>query len=419
MSFFIFPFELNFLAGVNTKMLMAAFGIPLFLVKAVQSKIRPLDDGLLKIILLGFVASMLCLFSVTYNNTNDYTYATYFVSMFVWFGGGYVVYEYIKAVDGKATVPIICNYMIAVGVFQCVMALLIDRYPGVENFVNSISSGVGFGKGFQDLGSRLYGLGAMLDVAGQRFSCILVMISFLLIRCRNKKAIYIYMTSFAFITVVGNMISRTTTVGAGLGLFIISLSFFSTRIRNSLLTIPFLLTSIVGVLLVIFLFNTNESFEGQFRFGFEGFFSLFEKGHWETHSNNILESMYRWPDNAKTWIIGDGRFNNPSSDPYYIGYMWKGFYMGTDVGFLRFIYYGGLVFLATFSLYFIQIGVYCAKKLPEYKWLMWSLVLINFIGWLKVSSDIFMILVPFILLSWLGNGQEEEYTVLEKRVTTN
>ena len=35
------------------------------------------------------------------------------------------------------------------------------------------------------------------------------------------------------------------------------------------------------------------------RFGFEGFFSIYEKGHWETNSNNILKNMVIFPDNMK------------------------------------------------------------------------------------------------------------------------
>lgn len=38
-------------------------------------------------------------------------------------------------------------------------------------------------------------------------------------------------------------------------------------------------------------------------------------------------------------MIGDGYFENPRTDPYYIGYQWKGFYMGTDVGYLRFLFF--------------------------------------------------------------------------------
>lgn len=45
------------------------------------------------------------------------------------------------------------------------------------------------------------------------------------------------------------------------------------------------------------------------------------------------------PENTRTWIIGDGYCGDPNNDPYYIGPQPKGgYYMGTDVGYMRFIF---------------------------------------------------------------------------------
>lgn len=412
MSFFIFPFEFSFLPGINTKMLLATVGGFLLLYNGAKRNFEKFDNGFIMILCLGFLSSLVNLFAVVVNNTNDYTYATYFISMVVWLSGGYTVVTYIKWVDARLSTSVICNYMIAVGVFQCISAIMIEYIPDVKSAVASFTTGVGFRYGFEDLqGERLYGIGAMVDVAGQRFSCMLAMIGWLVIKSIDKRAMTFYFLSFIMITVIGNMISRTTTVGTMIGLGIIIASYFFPKARNNAITIPMLSTILIGIVIVIVVYNSNESFVNYFRFGFEGFFNLFESGHWETHSNNILESMYRFPSSLHTWLIGDGYFKNPGYDPYYIGYNWKGFYMGTDVGYLRFIYYSGLLGLLVFSMYFIQIGIYCSKSLPKYKYLMWTLVAINFIGWLKVSSDIFMIFVPFIILSCFhvcGNNTEKQ-----------
>lgn len=86
---------------------------------------------------------------------------------------------------------------------------------------------------------------------------------------------------------------------------------------------------------------TNPVFYQQIRFGFEGFFAWIETGRWETNSNDILlNHMLVFPDNMKTWLIGDGYGANPTeNDPYYIGKAYHGFYMGTDIGYLRFIFF--------------------------------------------------------------------------------
>ena len=77
-------------------------------------------------------------------------------------------------------------------------------------------------------------------------------------------------------------------------------------------------------------------------------FSLAESGEWDVGSNEKLKGMYVFPETFKTWLIGDGFFGATTSDPYYIGKEWKSFYMDTDVGYLRFIFYFGILGLFTF-----------------------------------------------------------------------
>ena len=109
--------------------------------------------------------------------------------------------------------------------------------------------------------------------------------------------------------------------------------------------------------------------------------------------------MYVFPDNVKTWIIGDGYFDGPSNtDPYYVGPTMTGFYMWTDVGYLRLIFYFGLIGLFTFMLFFFKCGQACAKKFRGFSTLFALLVLLNFIIWFKVSTDIFVIFALFLCI---------------------
>ena len=149
------------------------------------------------------------------------------------------------------------------------------------------------------------------------------------------------------------------------------------------------------------------------RFAFEGFFNLVEKGSWDVHSNNILYNMYVFPETLKTWLIGDGYFENPTSDPTYVGYMWKGFYMGTDVGYLRFIFYFGLVGLFFFSVFMCLVYKTCVKKFKDYNILFLLLLILNFFIWFKVSTDIFLVFAPFLCISKEENGDYEKKIIFE------
>ena len=115
--------------------------------------------------------------------------------------------------------------------------------------------------------------------------------------------------------------------------------------------------------------------------------------------------MIVFPDNLKTWLIGDAYAANPSDsqgewfDPYYIGPSFHGFYMQTDIGYCRYIFYFGVIGLLLYMGYFLKIYQILAERFPQWKMIFFSILLINFIGWTKVSSDLFVVFAPFLCIS--------------------
>ena len=397
-SLYFFPFEFSFLPGVNTKMAMAVLGLVLFVYSCVKNRSIELSKEYICVFLLALLTSFWGIASTTYNSTSDYTYASYFVSMAVWLGGAYFVVQTISFIHGQANTELACNYLIAVCVAQCGLALVIDQVPAVKAFVDSFLGGSGFmGKSE----SRLYGIGCSLDVAGTRFCAVLIMTAEMISRSKGRKLV-LYVFSFYFLTVVGNMIARTTTVGVVLAIcylllrtFFISPNLGSGRKSWIIIGVCFVLTSV----LIFILYDFSPVFKAYFRFAFEGFFSLAETGQWEVSSNDILKSMVVFPDNARTWLIGDGYFENPwGVDLNYIGPEYYGFYMQTDIGYLRFLFYFGICGLLTFIAYFIFVSRLCVKRLSDYKLLFVFIVVLNFILWFKVSTDIFLVFALFMCL---------------------
>lgn len=398
-SLYLFPFEFVFLPGINTKMCLALMGGVLILMHCSANKCPLLNKEMLVLIILALMVSLCGFLSTTINNTNDYTYATYIVSMVVWVSAAYLVINVIRSVHNRVSTVILCNYIIAVCVFQCLSAIAIDSVPLVKELVNRYILGFGFEKNVLDLsGNRLYGIGAALDVAGSRFSIALIMCAYLLSRERSFAKTFLYTIAFIIIGIIGNMISRTTTVGMVLSIVYILYSTIVRKYNSHNTIVAFMLVLLAVIPSTIILYKTDAHFHGYIDFAFEGFFNIAEKGKWETHSNAILRNMYRFPDTFKTWLIGDGYFDNPTSDPYYSGYMWKGFYMGTDVGYLRFIFYFGLLGLATFSIFMVKTCMACCDALGRHKKLFVAVLMINFIVWFKVSTDIFLMFALFLCL---------------------
>lgn len=135
------------------------------------------------------------------------------------------------------------------------------------------------------------------------------------------------------ISILGNMISRTTTIGMMMGLAYIIYSTGIFRLTISVRNFKFY--SVFGFLLVvsviwgIYMYQNNYTFYQNMRFAFEGFFNWIEMGEWRTGSTDRLNAiMWVWPETFESWIIGTGKF---------------GFYtFSTDIGYCRFILYCGL-----------------------------------------------------------------------------
>ena len=413
-SFFFFPFEFTFLPGINTKMLLAAMGLVLFVARAAASRSASLDRDFFVLIVFASIVSLSGIISVVYNATTDLSYASYVVSFFVWMGGAYFVISSIRFLHGKVTPLMVINYLAAICVVQCVIALLISRNPLVKDFVDSFLGGDGFmGK----LENRMYGIGCALDVAGLKFSCVLVAISFVVMNglCQPKLQTTIYWIAYLVIAVVGNMIGRTTSVGVVVSLIYILVHciFYGYREFLKSHVLPLLLLMVVLLPLLIYLYNNSPKTREDLRFGFEGFFSLAETGRWETNSNNRLSDMFVLPDNPKTWIIGDGYFDNPYSDPNFNGDNPTEFYKGTDVGYLRFIYYFGVIGLISFVVFFLVAFWECALRHRKYAILFLMILTINYIVWVKVSSDIFLIFSLFLCIP-SESDEGTEQNVIEK-----
>lgn len=403
-SLYIFPVEFVFLPSVNSKMMMAALGVITFLIRLATGRQNGLMKDLVKVGLFAAAVSLCGLISVAYNGTSDFTYASYFVSFLVWTFAAYFVICSTKKMLGSVNVRTVCNILILVAIMQCCIALIIDQVPVIKDAVNSVvvgfasmhSAGVGLEKA-----GRLYGIGAALDVAGTRFSAIIALTAILIFQynkegARMKEIIYII--AFFFILTIGSIISRTTGIGALFALFYILAKYRSDIFGKKSLFIPI---GLCMVLTVILLIQISPVFEDYMRFAFEGVFNLIENGEWSVNSTDILRTMYVFPEYVRTWLIGDGYFEDPSfADPNFIGEISRHglFYMGTDVGYLRFLFYFGAIGLTVFISYFIFSTSILTKRFPEDKWFFFALLFINLTIWFKVATDIYCLFALFLCI---------------------
>ncbi len=417
-SMFFFPFEFKGFLGQNTKNLMAALGLVFIFMTFIYKRSLVIPRELIILLFLAGGVSVVSYVAVVYNQTPDYSYVTYIRAAVIWLSAAYVGAIVIWLVHGYIDAKLVVNYLTAVCVFQCAMAMLIQFVPSVQMFVDAhVEQGQDL---LKDLG-RLYGIGASLDVAGSRFAVVLVAIAAVVdseLHEMKLSEIFIYGFAFIVITVIGNMIARTTIIGVALAVGLFLLRFAQSMMRRGGSFIGKLFGALTLVLVIIVptaivLYNTFPAFQELFRFGFESFFNLFEEGEFQSDSTEKLKSMIVFPEEMRTWIIGDGYFENSRNDINYLGNSTdQGYYMGTDIGYLRFIFYGGILMLLSISLVMIYAGIVCMKKFPDYKMVFILAISVNFIVWLKVATDIFLFfcifICAFVVQETLGENDEEE-----------
>ncbi len=384
-SGYLFSFGFTFLpASLNTKQIIGVLGILAFAIRAYREKSVKMSRIVVVSAAFAMVFSVWCFYSMMANETNDLSYATYIVSFAVWVGGAFGVISLLRRFHGYCNLKLITDYLIFVCIMQCVLSQLIDNLPGFQLFVDSY---IAQGQDFLHEVNRLYGIGASLDPAGVRFSCVLVLLAHQVAANKwttdNAWRIALYLLCLIVIVLLGNMISRTTIVGAGMALVYMFLMLGLSK--RGILTYrqvrfygAFIGMLILAIVVCTILYNSNPDFRHNMRFAFEGFFNFFEQGEFRTDSTDKLNGeMWIWPDNFRDWMIGTGIFG--------------GWYYSTDIGYCRFVLYCGIIGLSIFSLYFVYNGLILNKRFKNFWLVSLFIVSLTFIIWVKVATDLFML----------------------------
>ena len=409
MSFYFHPVFFTAYPVYNTKVMLAVFGSMMLVFNTIRTKDYTLSKGLLNALMIAGLFSLVCFVSVIINDTKDYSYASYPMSAIVWIMGAYGAISFIRWTHKKVTIELVVRYLAGGAAFHCILSQVMDRNDSVKDFINSIF----FVSQDMEEMQRLYSFGVGLDPSGVRFAVILVMIAGVLTVSREVRKstslIVFYILSFVIISILGNIISRTTTVGMGLGLFIFAIStgLYRFVLKVGKLKIIRILGGALalGIPSTIYYYNTNPSFREQVEYGFEGFFSMAESGEFQTGSTDVLATMWIWPEDTQTWIIGSGKIGSRDLNNY--DYF-------TDIGYCRFVFYSGLIGLTLFSIYFIYNGIHFSRYYPRYKYIFLLLIAVTFIVWIKVATDIFQLYALFYAFT----DEEELYASLDEEEDT-
>ena len=412
-DFYFFPVSFTFIpTSINSKMLVAAFGLAAFVYNSIREKSVTLSRRTIIAAILSVIFSLCCYFSVLTNGTDDMIYVSYWSSFATWMGGAYGVYVILKAIEKKADLALISKYVLIVCVTQCILALLLDNIPALDGLVSKVFWQAN--NYYKEIG-RIYGIGCALDPAGVRFSAVLLITGYQMVHNEeisgNIKKLAKYLVGFIVLTIIGSMISRTTSVGALLAIAYIVFTNAAIKrggyVKKSQLWFFALFIALVFGFFALSstLYNSSPEAKRLFRFGFEGFFNWVETGEFRTTSTDILMNvMWIWPKNFHDWIIGTGLFGV--------------FKWGTDIGYCNFILYCGLIGFSVFASYFIYISLSLNSKFKDFYLMSLLLIVLQAIIWTKVTTDIFLMLALLLCADGdippKGSDQNKENDLLSE-----
>lgn len=418
--------------GISTRVLSAVLGVAILLIHlyvevdrkrtfAIHPKIIYLLLPFLGMILTSYV-------SMYINMSADNYFGKYIVTPGIMLMAAYGTVMIGKMAFGleRITFRFLAMSCIKIVLFQDILSVFMYTIPSLKDFLYSFImldpiEMAEFGEE-GDSGSRLMGFGANFMNLGVANCVALLLIAVLVKNAKaygiNWKVILFLAFSFIYISVIGMMQARTTMVGTGLGMLYmfastvrINLNSFAQSI-TSLFKLAVLLAILGWIVLSIFP-DTVKKHEDLIDYGFEMFISLKERGTIETGSTNALKGMYRYPESIQSWVIGDAHFLGETG----------GFYKGTDVGWLRLVYYFGIIGAVFYYLY--EFMIIYQTFLPEEK--NAKLLVVYFFAMIAIIHfKSFTEITTYIAVFWIYNiairkrqGQIAEEAAESERQTTS
>lgn len=318
-----------------------------------------------------FIFIMGCASAIVINGTNDLSMAFIGVLMFIYFCSAFVLSYLVFKAYRKPSIDVVLKLVVIVTILQSIISLLFFAIPTLlENYYSYVIIDDEL-KSRQESYSafRLIGIGSMqYATSAVQYGIVLWALIYLKAR-RAIRSNFIFFSGVILLGIAGALSGRTFFI---LLLFCIPFTFFVCRERRrafKILLEIFLPLSIVAFVAFSFFYAIYpEAVE----WVFEIFINMATNDSLEVESastNQLLE-MYIWPTDLKTWIIGDGQAVNPSG---------FGFYKNTDVGYIRSLYYWGVI--GSIVYYYVQVAQYYIIKnlYPSYSFRVYSLFILFFL----------------------------------------
>jgi hypothetical protein len=295
-----------------------------------------------------FLISVVAIFTNIINNTMEMIFVTYSASRLMIIASAYFLAVILRMNYKKITFVLIAKYISICVTIQMLIAIAMVIVPSFRSILNILTDEL---RSTNTMISseglfRLIGFGSHSFSSGIVNGFALLIVTILMKEKGKASLEYFFLTvGFLLISTIGNMMSRSTVVGIFLSIFLFLISFKS-KFKYFIIFAKyvFFLLFLVIILVVQMPKVAKSKLISYFEYGFELFVNYLNKGELSTKSSDETMNMFdTFPSNMKTWIIGDGYFAHPTNPAKY--------YMNTDVGHARLLFYFGIIGSFCFFIY--------------------------------------------------------------------
>src|SRR5690606_9946477 len=271
----------------------------------------------------------------------DFYFIKRVLNIFLEILSGYVVYWFIKRYYKTVTLGTVLNYIVLAAIIQVIISMFFfikpHYYDLYYSYLNEDVENKDFSEMVAMLQVRFIGVGSSffngINKYGIAFFAALILPHVHKGFLTSNKILYWFSVLIVFMG--GMLTGRTFFIAIALGLLMITLLKSKTILGFAMQNIKFIFLFVPFLFIIYFILSALidvHQLERVFNYVFELFLNYFSGQGLQSRSTNAQIGMYVFPDSVNTWLFGDGRMQALTG----------GYYMGSDIGYVRLIFYFGL-----------------------------------------------------------------------------
>lgn len=299
--------------------------------------------------LFSYTMIMLAIGMITsiINNIFEFSLLKKIISIYLYSFSAILILDLMAKSTKNLTFSTILEYIVSASVIQAIISLFFFFNKEYQDaLINFMSPDVTRGDFMSTQASfRLIAL-AKTQYANMAIMYGISFLAMIFLAFSKNSSLYkykiLYYVCLLIILIAGILSARTFFI-----ILIVSITYLFYVLykkRKRKLIFYFIISGIIG--LILFLMGITSLLDSEygktFAWAFEWYVNMKDTGTANTGSTEVLRSMYFLPTEMKTWIIGDAIFTTEDGS----------FYKRTDVGYLRNLFYWGIIGSIVF--YYIQ-----------------------------------------------------------------